>query len=655
MIGNGKSYTTLRFVVTETSSNKAAGGYVFFHMAKFDLMPYSAENPVEKFPNSKFIPAATTKANTELATARDNVAKDALSVYEYETSLANLQAAYDELATAIASGNLPVLVSVDTNNPIVYKIGIKRGDTKVLAYDLGATDMVAVADYAEGNVLQGWYFTLGSNGDQAFIHPYVGGGDVLAAKSTGNAPAAVWATPKGTMTHQEWTIPVVNSENGTYNIKAADGSNYFSNNGGTGNKMGFWSGDNTTDTGSLFTFERISIDGGIWNHTLTEFVNRVCTEANVPSTPQLGYITRNEAYDEAYDNAAALIAGEATESEKKAAYTALRSAYEGLEIHKPEAGKFYTIANNGYYITGSTTDDGKIALNPANDATAIFYFDGSHLLSYSSGLYIGLNGSDWAFEAVGTATNDISTVEFSESTVTAGELSIKCGGRWLHNSDNAYVNRCSNNTCGAAHSWKVVEVTSLPVAISSVGYATLYAPVALTVPNGLEAYVATETGNDYVNLAQVEEGVIPANTGVLIKVNGATKNDPYNFDIATEANEQTSLFAGTIAKTLITPVDGTTCYVLANGENGVGLYKATLNQSNGTAFCNNANKVYLPVPTPVEQSARALSFRFGGATSIEEAIDNSQQTTVIYDLQGRRVENPTKGMYIVNGKKVIVK
>ena len=44
-----------------------------------------------------------------------------------------------------------------------------------------------------------------------------------------------------------------------------------------------------------------------------------------------------------------------------------------------------------------------------------------------------------------------------------------------------------------------------------------------------------------------------------------------------------------------------------------------------------------------------------GTTSIDETIVNVQESTVIYDLQGRRVVNPTRGMYIVNGKKVWVK
>ena len=646
VLGNGTEYNYLRFMVVATTTNKNKDGHIFWHMAEFNLMPYSAENPVEKYPNSLFIPTAVANADAELETAEDNVANNALSVQDYETSLASLQAAYDELRVAIASGNLPVLVSLDTDNPIVYKIGIKRGDTKVLEYDLGATDMVEVADYAEGNVLQGWYFTLGSTPDKAFIHPYVGGGDVLAAKSTGNASAAVWAKAKGTYTHQEWTIPVVTegSYAGAYNIKAGDGSNYFSHNGNGVNKMGFWSNDNTTDTGSLFTFDRISIDGGIWNHTLTQFVEKVCTEANVPSTPQLGYITRNENYDNAYNDAAALVAGEATESELKEAYTTLRSEYENLDICKPQAGKFYTIANNGNYITSKTTDGGRIALSTTNDANAIYYFDGSHLLAYSTGLYIGLNGSDWAFEAVGTAANSISTVEFSASTVTAGELSINCGGRWLHNSDNAYVNRCSNNTCGAAHSWKVVEVTSLPVTISSVGFATLYAPVALKIPEGVDAFVGKlndeETELTLSDVKDQAEG-IPAETGVLLRGTAGT----HNFNIVDAMDAVENVFVGnkeTVAKD--TNYDP---YTLQTHNGGVAFKLFT--GDNITGF-----KAYLNLTPTSTAEAKAVRIRFDeGTTEIEEPNANGQQPIVIYDLQGRRVENPTKGMYIVNGRKVI--
>lgn len=81
--------------------------------------------------------------------------------------------------------------------------------------------------------------------------------------------------------------------------------------------------------------------------------------------------------------------------------------------------------------------------------------------------------------------------------------------------------------------------------------------------------------------------------------------------------------------------------------NGVGFYKLS---STGTI---GANKAYL---TYSGASQARSFFGFDETTGIEmptaEVIDAD---AVVYDLQGRRVAQPTKGLYIVNGKKVIIK
>ena len=59
-----------------------------------------------------------------------------------------------------------------------------------------------------------------------------------------------------------------------------------------------------------------------------------------------------------------------------------------------------------------------------------------------------------------------------------------------------------------------------------------------------------------------------------------------------------------------------------------------------------------------ESRALSISFDEGdGTTAIvsPEAVDGLTTKSVYYDLQGRRVANPSKGLYIVNGKKVIIK
>ena len=91
----------------------------------------------------------------------------------------------------------------------------------------------------------------------------------------------------------------------------------------------------------------------------------------------------------------------------------------------------------------------------------------------------------------------------------------------------------------------------------------------------------------------------------------------------------------------------------ADSRNPIGFYKL-----NNTVTTIPGNKAFL-VLTNAEAQAKGfvLEFEDGGTTGIE-TIENSKHSTedgVYYDLQGRRVENPTRGVYIVNGKKVVIK
>lgn len=98
-------------------------------------------------------------------------------------------------------------------------------------------------------------------------------------------------------------------------------------------------------------------------------------------------------------------------------------------------------------------------------------------------------------------------------------------------------------------------------------------------------------------------------------------------------------------------------YVLSVGENsGLGLYKL----KSGTAMTDN--KVYAEVSEEGVLEAKSVSFFFGDdndfgiTTSIKEvALPEEAAGYIIYDLQGRRVSNPSSGVYIVNGKKLVIK
>ena len=195
--------------------------------------------------------------------------------------------------------------------------------------------------------------------------------------------------------------------------------------------------------------------------------------------------------------------------------------------------------------------------------------------------------------------------------------------------------------------------------VSGAGYATLYLDSPVAIPSNVEVYIAKEKEGDRLIMTQVPD-VLPAYTGAIVRA----EQGEYDF-VAPNAEPtvdvEGNILRGTTTNEYIV-TDYCRYYVLAMVDGVVGMYLAKL-KDNGT-FLNNANKAYLVFdPTKfgggetdtVNQLSNRLRFDFGGTTSIEKTTDNGQQTAVIYDLMGRRVENPAKGIYIVGGKKVMIK
>ncbi len=193
------------------------------------------------------------------------------------------------------------------------------------------------------------------------------------------------------------------------------------------------------------------------------------------------------------------------------------------------------------------------------------------------------------------------------------------------------------------------EVSSVSKTISAAGWATYCSPYALDLENatGLtDAFIVTGGAGGVLTKLSVKGGIVPSNTGLLIKGTEGTVTIPVAASTSTDvsANKLVGVTTNTI-------IDANTGYVLM-GSPSLGFYKNT------NAFTVGANTAYLPANFD-GSGARFFSLFDDDATGISDATrlnDNEKMTNDNYfDLQGRRVAQPTRGLYIVNGKKVIIK
>ena len=185
-----------------------------------------------------------------------------------------------------------------------------------------------------------------------------------------------------------------------------------------------------------------------------------------------------------------------------------------------------------------------------------------------------------------------------------------------------------------------ITAVSVPVSVSAAGWATYSSnyPLDFTGITALTAYTATGDGN-VVKFNKVT-GKVPANTGLLVK--GETANVP----VCASAEAVKNLLVGVTTETVKT---ANTVFVLMKGSKGIGFYKNT------NAFTLRANSAYLPAEAVPTTDARAFIALDEETTGIADAKAVKEDAEGMFDLQGRKIAKPTKGLYIVNGKKVVVK
>lgn len=438
----------------------------------------------------------------------------------------------------------------------------------------------------------------------------------------------------------------------------------------------YWTG---RDTGSAVQLVERDFTGTAELQALIDQVDAAVAVYGEGGTT-VGYYTAESTTKLAAALAAAKVAvadPNRTAESNAAAQTELMAAVTALQTIQPETGKFYTIASASVQNNDSRTGD----MIYVDNAGVMHFADASAALGNAFQFVDAGNGQFYLYNALrNTYLNtarvhgggqETATATTTDAAVKVTITNLGCenivkiipeNGAMLHAQVyNSVVVGWNNEAYDNGSAWRILEVdpttTSFDATISEAGYSTLYLGCDVTIPEGVEAYTVTSLENGEANLAAVE-GAIPAKTAVILKKaeGQPAEATTYSFNYA-----ESAVAAGEnmlLGSTIDTYVEGP-AYILAMPEGKeVGLYTAALNKDAAgaegeTHFKNNAFKAYMP--KEVANESAYFGFRLPGTTGIENVtVENGVKA--IYDLTGRRVESVTApGIYIVNGKKVLVK
>ena len=336
-----------------------------------------------------------------------------------------------------------------------------------------------------------------------------------------------------------------------------------------------------------------------------------------------------------------------------------------------------TYAGNDTYGSSSATYNLKVDYNDPNSLTATFefsankygweatsngntYFDGSDYNATEGHITIGFSGKVRLW-----VSNDYYTMRFyNDDTYGRGKMALTADegyvitgvsifgstlsfqnpssgsideGEWTGNAKVLTIEKGSSTSTFTTVkvTYKRETVTITPA--SGLDYISFSSTKALdfTDVEGLTAFVVSADGTSSVTLSPVMK--VPANTGLVLKKTG--EEDRYDVTVLSgDADTFTNLLVGAAdGPKLVQPRE---VYVLNGGK---------FKLFTGTEIPQG--KAYLPATT----GAPALDLDFGEGTTGIQNIERTVNDNQYYTLDGRRVAQPTKGLYIVNGKKVIIK
>ena len=363
---------------------------------------------------------------------------------------------------------------------------------------------------------------------------------------------------------------------------------------------------------------------------------------------QLGQRTFTDEVDELVDK---LEDNEALTLEE---YQQLLSAYADnrfYELNMPKKGMFLKIKSNdgSRYVTANGAGEGPWRLQTTTDSTdegTIFGYDGSHLVSLSTGRAVYLKGDSKAKLAKYDETN-FGTVEFGTTPDNKYAVYVKQGQQtatmylYQEASKPGVDGLGGKNTGHVLTHLQLEEVASVPVHLNTAGLATFTPAYDMVVPNDVEIYVASQydTAHQRIILSQVQGKVIPADTPVLLYGPASTTIQLTYSDVEDGApTVSVNAFQGRFTPSAVPA-----------GQEGRVLNGGEFVQVD-PPFVRGMRAFVSAAPSAGTRTALA----FPGVTAVESVKTASEAEAPIYDLSGRRVTKPVAGqIYVQNGKKFL--
>ena len=702
--GNGKTYffikpkdgTDMTYMTLNTTN--VAIGFGKYGYAQVALIPVTTEGTVTNYEVTFALKEGDNTLSTSTSRAWEGETADVSAINNYSTALFDLTHSYENTTVSSTNKNFTCTLTPKSNTPIELSSASNRKwyslQTRKTQYNEGqlVADGNNVKCHGAGfNTTNIASYEQFENGLWSFEQS--GGGVKIFNKGKRqylNSPGP--NTGDKATFDATGTVYYMGSESdGTFNLNTGTVNSYVGSHNGSVFYLGGWKGQylsawtdasSHNDPGSTFT--PTSVDD-------TEIL-AIGRAAFGKTTPERSYTENGVLKKGCYDaDAKALVSAATSFADME---TKVNAAAANVS---PEEGAYYLIrnVNKGDYgtetenykkylttaeITCDTNGDvqasvnGDLGIKRLGGTSAfvprLWKFekteDGKYnLLNVNTNSYVNVanmltkdnQGQKDAYEIYATedvfgggynATNDNTTMFVISSSHSTGYKFLNAANGYQQDKFEG-VGTWYDNT-DAGNYWQFIKVTEVPLTIAANDYTTLCLPFNVTLPENstVKAYYASAAAGEVLRLKEITGGIIPANEGVILQNTGDAQA-AINLTITTdEATLDGNKLKGVTAKR--EGYDVKSNYVLADGNKGIGFYKA-----NFTAI--PANKAYLPSGNITNAQGVMMAFSFGDeVTGIDNVNVAAPAAKKYYDLQGRRVLYPAKGIFVTeDGQKVLFK